>query len=94
MGHLLLIAAITAAEPPARLSAVPFTAVSITDSFWAPRIEINRTATLPHTLDQCDMTGRIANFSRAAGLVQGKHEGAHFNDSDVLRVAHAYQTAS
>ena len=29
------------------LAAVPVTEVELTDQFWAPRIEVNRTTTLP-----------------------------------------------
>ena len=35
---------------------VPFTAVTLTDEFWAPRIEINRTATVPVAFEQCELT--------------------------------------
>jgi hypothetical protein len=35
-----------AALPP--IEAIPFTAVRITDAFWAPRIEANRAKTYSH----------------------------------------------
>ncbi len=69
-----------------RLRAVPLTQVEITDEFWRPRIETNRTSTLPHNLKQCEETGRIANFARAAGRMDGKYEGRYYNDSDVYKV--------
>jgi hypothetical protein len=46
---------------------VPFTEVKITDDFWAPRIETNRTVTIPYAFGQCEQTGRIDNFLLAAG---------------------------
>ena len=82
----LLSCELAAAEPGARLTAVPFADVKLTDSFWAPRLEVNRTVTLPHCLKQCEITGRIRNFEVAAGLVKGKFEGIYFNDSDVYKV--------
>lgn len=75
-----------AAEARSRLTAVPLTDVKLTDRFWAPRIEINRAVTVPHCLQQCEITGRIPNFAVAAGLVKGKFEGIYFNDSDVYKV--------
>ncbi len=76
---------LVAAEPGPRLTPVPFTAVHVEDAFWQPRIEVNRTVTLPHNLKMCVDTGRVANFSRAAGRQQGKFEGAFYNDSDVYK---------
>ena len=45
---------------------VPFTAVHVTDGFWAPRIEINRTVTIPFAFQKDEETGRVENFNRAA----------------------------
>ena len=42
------------------------TAVTIDDGFWAPKLEINRTVTIPHILKENDDTGRVANFEKAA----------------------------
>ena len=68
------------------LNAVPFTEVKLTDKFWAPRIEINRTVTLPQCFHQCEITNRIRNFEVAGGSVEGKFDGIYFNDSDVYKV--------
>jgi uncharacterized protein len=73
----------TASYPIAPL---PFTAVTIDDAFWSPRIETNRTVTVPYDFAKCEETGRIANFARAAGRQGGAHEGIFFNDSDVFKV--------
>ena len=34
------------------IRAVPASAVTIDDGFWAPKIEINRTVTIPYILKQ------------------------------------------
>lgn len=44
------------------LCPVPFTQVRLTDTFWAPRSETNRIATLPHIYSKLQETGRIAAF--------------------------------
>jgi DUF1680 family protein len=69
-----------------KLTAVPFTEVRIQDNFWSPRLETHKNVTLSTCLDQCESTGRIANFTKAAGLMEGKFEGIYFNDSDVYKV--------
>jgi len=68
------------------LTAVPFTNVTIEDEFWAPRLETNQKVSIPHAFKQCDETGRIRNFEKAAGKMKGKFEGTHFNDSDVYKI--------
>ncbi len=78
-----------AASAPAQdypIQPVPFTQVTFEDDFWQPRLEVNRTVTLPACFQKCEDTGRISNFSKAAGLMEGKHEGIFFNDSDVFKV--------
>ena len=67
------------------MRALPFTAVTIKDRFWAPRQKANSEATIPHELAQCRKTGRIDNFAKAAGLMSGEFEGIFFNDSDVYK---------
>jgi DUF1680 family protein len=65
---------------------VKFTEVSLDDNFWAPRIEVNRTVTIPRALEKSEETGRIDNFRKAAGIMEGKHEGKRYNDTDVFKV--------
>jgi uncharacterized protein len=52
-----------------QLEPVPFTQVTFQDEFWAPRLEMNRTVTIPHIYRQLEATGRISafdlNFQRA-----------------------------
>ena len=67
------------------MKALPFTAVTISDRFWAPRQKTNSEATIPHELAACRKTGRIDNFAKTAGLMPGEFEGIFFNDSDVYK---------
>ncbi len=69
-----------------KLTPVPFTDVKFTDEFWAPRLERNRTVTIPHDFKMCETTGRITNFEKASGAVSGGHQGFFFDDSDVYKV--------
>jgi len=65
---------------------VPFTDVHITDEFWRPRMEINRTVTIPHAFKKCEETGRLDNFAIAAGLKSGEQQGSYpFDDTDVYK---------
>jgi DUF1680 family protein len=63
---------------------VVFSAVKLDDAFWKPRIETNRTVTVPFAFKKCDV--RIANFRRAAKLEEGHFQGCPFDDSDVYKV--------
>jgi DUF1680 family protein len=71
---------------------VRFTDVHVTDEFWAPRIELNRTVSIPTAFDQCERTGRLENFTRAAQVLQGldlkdKHAPPFpFDDTDPYKV--------
>ncbi|GAB4525529.1 MAG: glycoside hydrolase family 127 protein [Anaerolineae bacterium] len=65
---------------------VPFTDVVIEGGFWLPRLETNRTVTIPYDFKKCEETGRIDNFIKAAGKMEGPFTGYWFNDSDVFKV--------
>ncbi len=60
--------------------------VLIRDSFWSPKIELNRVKTIPYVFMQCEQTGRIDNFAIAGGLKNGMHTGQRYNDSDVFKI--------
>ncbi|MEN6561487.1 MAG: glycoside hydrolase family 127 protein [Acidobacteriota bacterium] len=73
---------------------VPFTDVHLTDAFWAPRLEINRTVTIPHIFKMCEETGRVRNFELAAAALAGAKGGQYrssfpFDDSDVYKIIEA-----
>jgi DUF1680 family protein len=71
------------------ITPVPITAVRITDTFWAPRREVNRTVTIPHILQQNELTGRVDNFLKAAKKKAGAYQGQRYNDTDVYKVIEA-----
>jgi uncharacterized protein len=84
---LLIATTVHAAGPTTQpLKPVPFTDVKFRDAFWAPRLETNRTVTIPHDFAMCEKTGRIANFARAAGREKGDFQGIFYDDSDVYKV--------
>ncbi len=69
------------------ITPVPFTDVTITDDFWSKRIETNRTITIPYGFEKCEKEGRIRNFARAGGLLEGEYEGKMpFDDSDIYKI--------
>src|SRR5262245_3636138 len=74
---------------PYPIRAVPLTAVSITDDFWRPKIEINRTVTIPHILKQNEITGRIDNFLKAAHQIDGDYKGHRYDDTDTYKIIEA-----
>lgn len=65
---------------------IAFNSVSLEDAFWSPRIRTIQQVTLNTCLDKCEETGRISNFEKAAGTLDGQFEGIYFNDSDVYKV--------
>jgi len=61
---------------------VPHTQVKIDDSFWSPRLKVNREQTIPHNYEQCKETGRIDAFKLE--WKEGMEPVPHiFWDSDV-----------
>jgi DUF1680 family protein len=64
---------------------INFTRVKITDNFWKPRLETNRTVTIPYAFKMNEETGRLNNLRKAAGLLEGPYIGRRFNDSDVYK---------
>ena len=83
------------AAGPARdypVKPVPFSAVHLTDSFWLPRIEVNRAVTIPFAFAKCEETKRVSNFERAATALRGETladrtpPGYPFDDTDVYKV--------
>ncbi len=64
---------------------VNFTQVKLSDNFWLPRIEINRTVTIPASFERCENTGRVKNFVMAAQK-QGKFCTRYpFDDTDIYK---------
>lgn len=77
------------ASPPTGdypIQPVSFTQVHIDDAFWAPRIETNRTVTIPHAFHKCEENGRLDNFAAAGGLIDREYQGIYpFDDTDVYK---------
>ena len=83
----LLAAQSRTAEYPIR--PVPLDQVQITGGFWRPRLETNRTITIPHILQQNETTGRVDNLRRGARKLAGEYQGRRFNDTDVYKIIEA-----
>lgn len=90
MGWISVITSFSAlaAQPSVTypIQEVPFNKVQVQSPFWAPRLTLNREVTIPHNIKQCEATGRIRNFFKAAHLLEGPHEGLPWDDSDVYKV--------
>jgi DUF1680 family protein len=71
---------------------VPFTAVRVNDVFWSPRIDVNRTVSIPFAFQKCEESGRMWNFERAAAALRGepitdkRPPGYPFDDTDPYKV--------
>ena len=66
---------------------VSFTRVHLKDKFWAPRMEINRTISIPSAFYQSEINGRFDNFALAGGLIEGEHQGDFsFDDTDPYKI--------
>jgi uncharacterized protein len=67
------------------IQTVLFTQVNLTDHFWLPRIETNRTVTIPASFARCENTGRVNNFVMAAAK-KGKFCTKYpFDDTDIYK---------
>ncbi|MCW3786312.1 glycoside hydrolase family 127 protein [Plebeiibacterium sediminum] len=70
-----------------KMEQVPFTQVHLNDSFWAPKIEVNRTVSIPSAFKKSEETGRMDNFAVAGGLLDKEHQGDFpFDDTDVYKI--------
>ena len=72
---------------------VSFTQVHLDDAFWAPRIDVNRTVSIPSAFRECEKNGRFNNFVLAAqnnGRIVAEvkeHQGDFsFDDTDPYKV--------
>jgi uncharacterized protein len=71
---------------------VPFTQVHFSDTFWLPRIETNRTATIPFAFKKCEETGRVRNLQlagqvNAGTITRGTVCSSYpFDDSDIYKI--------
>ncbi len=65
---------------------IPFTDVRIKDRFWQPRQEVNRTATVEHSLQQLEEAGNYLVMRLAAEGKRAGYKGLIFTDSDLYKV--------
>ena len=72
-------------SPHAAVRPVPPGRVEVADGFWAERMRAMRLHGLDRQFAQCEVTGRLRNFERAAGRLEGEFEGRYYNDSDVYK---------
>jgi DUF1680 family protein len=85
-GTLMLLALAVPFRAGAQpLHGVPFSDVSFTDAFWAPRIATNRAATLPHLLRELERQGSLGGFRMLAGDKSQTYRGYMWGDSDVYK---------
>ena len=77
------VPSLAADAPLLKLRPVPFTDVQIHDSFWSPRQEVNRTASLPLNFEMLEKSGNIRNLELAAAKATSGFTGPVFMDSDV-----------
>lgn len=86
-GMLILVLACSQEVPKDYpIQPVPFTQVHIQDEFWSPRMETNRTVTIPHAFQKCEETGRVDNFAIAGGIKEGEQQGTYpFDDTDIYK---------
>lgn len=75
----------TTASPHAAHRPVPVANVRFADDLLAPRLRTNLRETLPSQYRLLEETGRLRNFARAAGKVDGVFAGRYYNDSDVYK---------
>jgi len=69
---------------------VNFAEVRFDDAFWKPRMDKVAAVTVPVCITYTEeKTGRIRNFDRAAGKLEGPHEGIFYDDSDVFKALEA-----
>lgn len=74
-------------KPDYPIQGIPFNEVKISDQFWLPKIETNRTVTIPASFAKCEEMGRMDNFLIAGKKMQGPVKGKMpFDDSDVYKI--------
>jgi uncharacterized protein len=93
---VIVVACVSDRDPSARavvsdypIAAVPASQVTLTDTFWAPKLETNRRVTIPHIMRENETTGRVDNFRKAAKLMPGTYTGRRFNDTDIYKAIEA-----
>jgi DUF1680 family protein len=76
-------------QPLLKLRPVPFTDVTIQDSFWAPRRETNLVASIPFSLQKLEEAGNLEDMRLAARGATNGFQGPVFMDSDLYKALEA-----
>src|SRR5262245_39458029 len=75
-------------RPFAKVEPVSPAEVHWTSGFWAERFELCRTQMVPsleRIMEGTNYTQYLRNFEIAAGIAEGRHRGAAFNDGDFYK---------
>ena len=81
--------AVASEQPLLKLRPVPFRDVKIQDSFWAPRRETNRVASIPFSLQKLEEAGNLEDMRLAARGATNGFRGPVFIDSDLYKAIEA-----
>src|ERR1035441_3195253 len=81
--------AVASEQPLLKLRPVPFKDVIIQDSFWAPRRETNRVASIPFSLQKLEEAGNLEDMRLAARGPTNGFRGPVFIDSDLYKALEA-----
>jgi hypothetical protein len=65
---------------------VAFNKVKLSDSYWMPRVETNRIATIPVSFQKCEETGRVQNFVNANAKTGKFLTTFTFDDTDIYKI--------
>jgi DUF1680 family protein len=68
-----------------RFKAIPFHQVAMDDQFWKPRIDNNRSISIPYQFHQLNTSGVLDNFRRVSGQKDGEYTGSFWMDSDAYK---------
>ncbi|MGH2551806.1 MAG: glycoside hydrolase family 127 protein [Thermomicrobiales bacterium] len=79
----------TSHSPFARLRPVAIQSVRLSGGLLAERIRTNRDVTIPSQFGKMEESGRIDNFRRASGKIDGPFQGVYYNDSDLYKLLEA-----
>ena len=83
------LTAVADEQPLLKLRPVPFKDVTIQDSFWAPRRETNRVASIPFSLQKLEDAGNLEDMRLAARGATNGFRGPVFMDSDLYKALEA-----
>ena len=89
----LMMTGTAVADQKQPIQEVAFNKVHLNDVFWTPRIEVNRTVSIPSAFRECEKSGRFDNFALAAAnlgrmkTTVKEHQGDFsFDDTDPYKV--------